>query len=47
LSDAALFYQLKVRLLQDFQQLTYVAVVKSNLKVEQDSLETATKEEIP
>lgn len=44
LGNAALFYQLKVRLLQDFQQLTYVAVVKSNLKDEQDSLETLTKE---
>ena len=47
LGDAALFYQLKVRLLQDFQQLTYVAVVKSNLKAEQDSLETVTKEVLP
>ena len=38
LNDAAQFYDLKVRLSQDFQRLSYVAVVKSNLKVEQDSL---------
>lgn len=47
LNDAALFYDLKVRLSQDFQQLTYVAVVKSNLKAEQDSLEAVTKEGTP
>ncbi len=39
LNDAAPFYELKVRLSQDFRRLSYVAVVKSNLKVEQDSLE--------
>lgn len=38
-NESALFYQLKVRLSQDFQKLTFVAVVKSNLKAEQDSLE--------
>jgi rod shape-determining protein MreC len=39
LNDAAPFYQLKVKLSQDFQRLSYVAVVKSILKNEQDSLE--------
>jgi hypothetical protein len=39
LNDAAPFYELKVRLSQDFQRLSYVAIVKSNLKAEQDSLE--------
>lgn len=39
LNDAALFYDLKVKLSQDFRKLSYVTVVKSNLKVEQDSLE--------
>jgi rod shape-determining protein MreC len=47
LGEAALFYQLRVRLSQDFHQLTYVAVVKSNLKAEQDSLETLINEENP
>lgn len=44
LNDAAQFYDLKVRLSQDFQRLSYVAVVKSNLKVEQDSLELPFQE---
>lgn len=39
LNDAAPFYRLRVKLSQDFQRLSYVAVVKSNLKAEQDSLE--------
>ena len=39
LSNEALFYDLKVKLLQDFRKLSYVAIVKSNLKHEQDSLE--------
>lgn len=39
LNDAAPFYDLRVRLSQDFQRLSYVAVVKSSLKAEQDSLE--------
>ncbi|NJM25706.1 MAG: rod shape-determining protein MreC [Bacteroidia bacterium] len=39
LSDEALFYDLVVKLSQDFQKLSYVEVVRSNLKVEQDSLE--------
>ncbi|HEY8510628.1 MAG TPA: rod shape-determining protein MreC [Cyclobacteriaceae bacterium] len=40
LNDADPFYELKVRLSQDFQRLSYVTVVKSYLKTEQDSLET-------
>jgi rod shape-determining protein MreC len=47
LSDAALFYQIKVKLSQDFQKLTYVEIVKSNLKSEQDSLESTSIELIP
>lgn len=47
LDDAALFYQIKVKLSQDFQKLTYVAIVKSNLKSEQDSLENVSIEAIP
>lgn len=39
LGDASLFYDLKVKLSQDFQKLSYVDVVRSNLKAEQDSLE--------
>jgi len=39
LSDEALFYELRVKLSQDFRKLSYVAVIKSNLKHEQDSLE--------
>jgi rod shape-determining protein MreC len=39
LNDADPFYELKVRLSQDFRRLSYVAVVKSYLKAEQDSLE--------
>jgi len=39
LPDEALFYDLNVKLSQDFRRLAYVEVVKSNLKVEQDSLE--------
>lgn len=39
LSDAALFYDLRVKLSQDFRRLSYVAIIKSNLKHEQDSLE--------
>lgn len=39
LSEAALFYEIEVKLFQDFQKLTFVEVVKSNLKFEQDSLE--------
>ena len=39
LRDGAPFYDLKVKLSQDFRKLTYVAVVKSNLLPELDSLE--------
>ncbi len=39
LKNEALFYDLKVRLSQDFRKLSYVSIVKSNLKQEQDSLE--------
>jgi rod shape-determining protein MreC len=39
LADAALFYELEVKLMQDFRKLSFVTVVKSQLKQEQDSLE--------
>lgn len=39
LKDEALFYNLRVKLSQDFRKLTYLAVIKSNLKTEQDSVE--------
>lgn len=39
LGKEKLFYKLKVKLSQDFRKLSYVAVVKSNLKAEQDSVE--------
>lgn len=44
LNDEALFYQLKVKLAQDFTKLSYVVVVKSTLKHEQDSLEQKIEE---
>jgi rod shape-determining protein MreC len=39
LSKEALFYDLSVELSQDFRKLSYVSIVKSQLKHEQDSLE--------
>jgi rod shape-determining protein MreC len=39
LKDEALFYDITLKLSQDFRSLTYLAVIKSNLKVEIDSLE--------
>lgn len=39
LKDEALFYDVRVRLSQDFRKLTYVAIIESKLKEEQDSLE--------
>ena len=39
LRDGAPFFDIKVKLSQDFRRLTYVAVVKSNLLQELDSLE--------
>ncbi len=39
LADAALFYELDVKLAQDFRKLSFVTVVKSKLKQEQDSIE--------
>ncbi len=41
LRDEALFYDLKVKLSQDFRKLSFVSIVKNNLAVEQDSLEQA------
>jgi rod shape-determining protein MreC len=41
LRDEALFYDLKVKLSQDFRKLSFVTIVKSNLHHEQDSLEQA------
>jgi rod shape-determining protein MreC len=41
LRDEVLFYDLKVKLSQDFRKLSFVSIVKNNLAVEQDSLEQA------
>jgi rod shape-determining protein MreC len=41
LRDEALFYDLKVKLSQDFRKLSFVTIVKANLHDEQDSLEQA------
>ena len=46
LGDGAPFYELKVKLSQDFRKLTYVSVIKSNLKSELDSLEQQVPEMI-
>ena len=43
--DETLFYDLRVKLSQDFRKLSYVEVVKSKLKHEQDSVEMPFKEE--
>ncbi|HYG19485.1 MAG TPA: rod shape-determining protein MreC [Ohtaekwangia sp.] len=40
LNEDAIFYDLEVKLSQDFRKLSYVTVVKSELKHEQDSIET-------
>ncbi len=39
LSDEALFYDLSVRLSQDFRKLSFVNVIRNHRQVEQDSLE--------
>lgn len=44
LSDEALSYDLTVSLSQDFRKLSFVTIVKSQLKQEQDSLEQVVKE---
>ena len=41
LNDEALFYDLKLKLSQDFRKLSYVNVVKNHWQPEQDSLEQA------
>lgn len=47
LNDAAPFYEIRVRLSQDFQKLSYVTVVKSMLRTEQDSVELPFQEITP
>jgi len=42
LKDEALFYDIRVELAQDFGRLSFVKIVKSNLRNELDSLETIT-----
>ena len=42
LKKEALFYDIRVELAQDFRRLSFVKIVKSKLKSEIDSLETAT-----
>ncbi len=44
LRDEELFNDLKVKLAQDFRKLSYVTIVKSTLKHEQDSLEQSVKQ---
>ena len=44
--DETLFYDLKVKLSQDFRKLSFVEVVRSHLKHEQDSLERPFIEDI-
>jgi rod shape-determining protein MreC len=39
LPEGAPFYELKVKLTQDFRKLSFVSVIKSNLYNEIDSLE--------
>src|SRR5688500_7930520 len=41
LRDETLFYDLKVKLSQDFRKLSFVSIVKNNMQNEQDSLEQA------
>jgi rod shape-determining protein MreC len=41
LLEETLFYDLKVKLSQDFRKLSFVTIVKNSLKHEQDSLEQA------
>jgi rod shape-determining protein MreC len=41
LREGALFYDLEVKLSQDFRKLSFVTIVKNSLKHEQDSLEQA------
>lgn len=42
LGPEAQFYDINVKLAQDFTRLSFVEVVRSNLRVEQDSLESVT-----
>ena len=42
LKEEALFYDIRVELAQDFRRLSFVKIVKSELKPELDSLERAT-----
>ncbi len=44
LKDEALFHSISIKLSQDFRKLSYVAVVKSNLKEEQEALELLIEE---
>lgn len=44
--NATLFYDLKVKLSQDFRKLSYVEVVRSHLKHELDSVEMPFMEEV-
>lgn len=42
LSEEAPFYEIKVQLAQDFARLSFVEIIRSHLKSEQDSLELKT-----
>ena len=45
LSEEAPFWNVRVELAQDFRKLSFVELVKSNLKKERDSLERITIDE--
>ncbi|HPH47246.1 MAG TPA: rod shape-determining protein MreC, partial [Chryseolinea sp.] len=44
LRDEELFNDLKVKLAQDFRKLSYVTIVKSTLRHEQDSIEQSVNQ---
>lgn len=46
LSEEAPFYEIKVQLAQDFSRLSFVEIIRSHLKREQDSLEVSTIGEV-
>lgn len=45
ISEDALFYNVKVKLITDLNRLSYVYLVKNNMKIEQDSLESTVTNE--
>ena len=45
ISEDALFFDVKVKLITDLNRLSYVYLVKNNMKIEQDSLESTVTNE--